>query len=87
VRTTTTIATFTKPFSLPGFDKPHAPGSFEIRTDEERLDTMFEAWRRLGTRILLPNRWGVEAWSVDPQDLREALSLDAQNSPPTPAIA
>jgi hypothetical protein len=76
--------TFTGPFTLPGFDKPHAPGTFEVRTDEERLDTTFEAWRRVGTTILLSEPWGAQAWSVDPHDLRKALRLDAENAPTSP---
>jgi len=81
VRTTTTLVTFTRPFTLFGFDKPHAPGSFEVRTDEKRLDTTFEAWLRVSTTILLSDRWGTQAWAVDPQELQNALDRDLDVGP------
>jgi len=86
MRTTATIVTFTKPFSLPGFEAPHAAGNFEVRTDEERLDTTWEAWRRLETTILLTGRGQTMAWPVSPLDLDKALRLDAQATlPPGPS--
>lgn len=81
MRTTTTIVTFTRPFTLFGFDKPHPPGSFEVRTDEERLDTTFEAWLRVGTTILLSDRWGTQSWAVDPKELQDALNRDLDVEP------
>ena len=75
------MVTFTRPFLLFGFDKPHPPGSFEVRTDEERLDTTFEAWRRVGTTILLSDRWGMQAWTVDPKELEDALNQDLDSAP------
>lgn len=61
---------------LPGFDRPHAPGTFEVRTDEESLDTSFDAWRRIATRILLVSGGSVQAWPVEPRDLDAAIAID-----------
>lgn len=76
MRTVITSVTFARPFMLPGFDRPHAPGSFEIRTDHERLGTTLEAWRRTDTRIMFVESGLTEAWPIDPRDLEKALLAD-----------
>jgi hypothetical protein len=77
LRTTTSSVTFARPFSLPGFNQPHAPGTFEVRTDEEALDLMsVAAWRRVATTILLVDLGRIEAWAVEPVDLEAAVRLD-----------
>jgi hypothetical protein len=38
-RTTVAHVTFTRRFKLPGMDEAYPPGSYEIETDEELLDT------------------------------------------------
>jgi hypothetical protein len=81
MRTTTSTVTFTRPFLLPGFDQPHAPGSFDVKTDEERLDTVVEAWRRVATTILLVGGGRIEAWRVDPWVLNAAIAADAAPQP------
>ena len=77
MRTTTSTVTFTRSFSLPGFDKPHAAGTYEVKTDEESLDASFAAWRRVATSILLVHGGSIQAWRVEPDDLAKALSEDA----------
>ena len=77
MRTTTSTVVFNRPFSLPGFDGPHAPGTFELKTDEESLDASFGAWRRVATTLLLVDRGQIQAWRVEPQDLAAAIAKDA----------
>ena len=82
MRTTISTVTFNRPFLLPGFDAPHAPGTFEVRSDEERLDTAFEGWHRVMTTLMLRSAGRVEAWPVDPADLAKAIAAD---TPPASA--
>jgi hypothetical protein len=82
MRTSISSVTFTRPFLLPGFDGPHAPGSFEVRTDEERLDTTVEAWLRVGTSILIVDGGFTQAWPVTPRDLDAALKADRAKGRP-----
>lgn len=67
--------TFRHAFILPGFDRPHRPGSFEIRTDRERLDVSWPAYR-LTTTILLTDGAELQAFEVKREDLDEALRRD-----------
>lgn len=55
-RTTKTTVTFTRPFSLNGFDGMQPAGSYSVETDEELLDGVsFPAYRRMATMMqLLP---------------------------------
>lgn len=76
MRTLTTSVTFRQPFLLPGFEAAHDPGTFEVKTDEERLDTTWEAWRRVATSILLVDGGRTWAWPVDPSALQLALTRD-----------
>jgi hypothetical protein len=76
-RTTSRTITFTFPFTLPGMSKPHAPGTFEVITDEEQLDVMWDA-RRSNTRVMFVYPGRVEAFSVTASDLEEAIAQDQQ---------
>ena len=80
MRTTTSTVTFTRSFFLPGFDKPHAPGTYEVKTDEESLDASFAAWRRVATSILLVHGGSIESWRVEADGLAKALAEDAIGS-------
>lgn len=54
-RTTIKSVTFTRPFTLNGYDSPHPAGTYVVETDEEPIeDLSFLAYRRTGTRIHLP---------------------------------
>jgi len=76
MRTEIAWVTFKHPFTLMGFETPHTPGSFEVRTDHERLDASVEAWRRAGTTIMLQTGGMRQAWPVEPTDLEQALKRD-----------
>lgn len=77
--------TFRHFFILPGFDRPHRPGSFEIRTDRERLDVSWPAYRLIVT-ILLTNGAELQACEVKRDDLDEALRRDNAEGSPQPDI-
>lgn len=73
--------TFRHHFILPGLDRPHRPGSFEVRTDRERLDVSWAAFR-LTLTILLTDGAALQAFEVKREDLDEALRRDnAEGSP------
>ena len=74
-RTTSRTITFRFPFTLPGMAEPHAPGTFEVMTDEEQLDVMWDA-RRSSTRVMFVYPGRVEAFQVNAHDLEEAIALD-----------
>lgn len=77
-RTTRTLVTFRRPFALSALAAVQPAGSYTVRTEEERLDTLtVDAWRQTGCIIVL--RWGgtEEHIDIDPQELRDALARDA----------
>ena len=76
-RTTTRMITFRSPFTLPGMTEPHAPGTFEVVTDEEQLDVMWDA-RRSSTRVMFVYPGRIEAFQVSASDLDQAIALDQQ---------
>lgn len=76
-RTTSRMITFQSPFTLPGMTEPHAPGTFEVITDEEQLDVMWDA-RRSSTRVMFVYPGRVEAFSVSAIDLEQAIAQDQQ---------
>jgi hypothetical protein len=80
VRTISSTVVFKRPFSLPGFDRPHAPGTFEVKTDEESLDASFGAWRRVATNVMLVDRGQTQAWRVEPRELADAIEKDVAES-------
>jgi hypothetical protein len=77
MRTAKRMVTFRHAFMLPGFDAAHPGGTFEVWTDEERLDTRFEAWLRVATTIRLVEAGQIVMWPVDPAALDQAIRLDA----------
>ena len=81
IRTSVRTVTFKKAFRLPGMDKSHAPGEFDVRVVEEPLDVMREAYHRTLT-IMLTSGGLTEAIAVPESALEEALAADG-----TPASA
>ena len=81
-RTTSTIARFSSPFLLPGFDTPQPAGEYRVEHDEEMIEVSSRlAWRRVGAFIHLP-AVGLQASTrqmvpVVPADLEAALEKDA----------
>jgi hypothetical protein len=55
IRTTQSVARFSSPFLLPGFDQPQAAGDYRVDQDEELIEGVSRlAWRRLSAFIHLP---------------------------------
>ncbi|MFC0010552.1 hypothetical protein [Devosia nitrariae] len=74
-RSTSRTVTFQFAFTLPGMSEPHAPGTFEVRVDEEQLDVTWDA-RRSTTRIMLDYSGRVEALPVTAGDLEGSILKD-----------
>lgn len=87
-RTTTKTLTFRRPFKLSGADDVQPAGSYVVETDEEQLDTSFQAYRRLATQICLRGTPGTaevgRVIDIDPQELEAVLKNDA-TEPKKPA--
>jgi hypothetical protein len=67
--------TFRSPFTLPGFDQPHRPGTFELRERRERLDVSFPAFV-VGLSIILVDGGTTQSIDVTRDDLDAALMRD-----------
>lgn len=82
-RTTKSTVTFTRPFTLSGFDGEQPAGSYSVETDEEMLDGVsFPAYRRLATMMQLDAKTigpgGIlQVAVIDPGQLEAALAADA----------
>ncbi len=94
-RTSKTTVTFTRPFSLSGFEGLQPAGSYSVETDEELLDGMsFPAYRRMATMMQLPaiGAKGAAGLSlqvavIDPSQLDAALAADVAVTPAGDAFA
>jgi hypothetical protein len=73
--------TFVHPFLLPGMDKPHAEGAFELASEQEELDVWWPAYRVTMT-IGLPVGAAIETYPVTRDDLDAALRTDTTAIPP-----
>ena len=84
-RTIRTTVTFTRPFSLSGFDGQQPAGSYSVETDEELLEGVsFPAYRRMATMMQLSSDAGLKSSAsgilqvavIDPRQLATALAAD-----------
>jgi hypothetical protein len=86
-RTTKSTVSFTRPFSLSGFDGEQPAGSYSVETDEELLDGVsFPAYRRMATMMQLdaPSRGSagmLQVAVINPDELAAALAADAAHNP------
>lgn len=69
--------TFRHPFLLPGLERPHAPGTFDLITEREALDVSWPAFR-LSMTLMLTEAGGVEAVPVTRDELDAALRRDSE---------
>jgi hypothetical protein len=77
-RTTRKTVTFTQPFHLAGVDGVQPPGTYEVDTEEEQIDSMtFLAWRRVTTTIVIARGGVTQLHCIDPVDLDASLLRDA----------
>ena len=76
-RTSHSHVTFRRPFRLTGMDTAAPAGSYKVDLEEERLDTLtVEAWRQTALILQITTTGITEHLTVDPQELRNALSRD-----------
>jgi len=86
IRTTSKLITFRNPFTLSALDKVYPPGNYQLRIEEQPLDTIsFVGWRQTGCLLGLFRDGAIEYVSVDPQELREALVRDGDQGTDPPA--
>jgi hypothetical protein len=69
--------TFRHPFTLPGLDGPHRPGTFDLVTEREALDVSWPAYR-LTLTLLLTEAGAIEAVPVSRGELDAALRRDSE---------
>lgn len=74
--TTVKSVTFDHPFRIPGMDRDHPAGTFELRISREPLDVSWEAYHETVT-LMLASGGLVEAWNVNAAELEAALARDA----------
>lgn len=67
--------TFRAPFLLAGMDRPHKPGTFEIRETRRALDVSWAAYQ-ISLSIMLVDGGSTEALDVSAEDLQLALAAD-----------
>lgn len=81
IKTSVRRAAFQNAFMLPGMDKAHAPGEFDVQVVEEPLNVMWEGYHRTLT-IMITSGAFTEAISVTETALDEALANDSQPAQP-----
>ena len=82
IRSRQVSVVFKHDFYIEGIDRTLPPGAYDVVTDEEDIEGLsFLAYRRVATsfRVTGPTRERVttESFSIDPDDLAEALRMDA----------
>ena len=86
VRSSERSLTFRRAFSLSAVDGPLPAGTYQVITEEERLEGLsFAAWQRTSTLLFLPARAlpgrAREIVPIDPHELDAALAADGLESP------
>jgi hypothetical protein len=77
-----TSVQFCRSFRLSGIDELLPPGTYEIETVEEQIDSLsIVGWRRISTAITVqgPTTLSRQLTSIDPADLAAALGQDRIN--------
>jgi len=82
LRTSTKTVTFARPFVLSGLEGVQPPGTYDVETSEELLQTSIPTYRNISTLIRLPTRADSAALDqvvdVNYADLSAALARDAK---------
>lgn len=89
LRSNTMTVTFRQSFCLPGHDAPFPAGTYEVLSEDERLDGLtFEAFRRVATFLRITGNGAssgrTELQPVSQQDLDAALLADQGKRPVGP---
>jgi len=80
-RTSHSHITLRRPFRLAGMDATAPAGSYKVDLEEERLDTLtVESWRQTALIMQITTAGITEHITVDPQELRDALSHDGDDA-------
>ncbi len=77
IKTSVRRVAFQNTFLLPGMDKAHGPGEFDVQIVEEPLDVMWEGYHRTLT-IMLTSGAFTEAVAVTEAALDKALAEDSR---------
>jgi hypothetical protein len=67
--------TFRRPFTLPGLDRPHRPGTFALRETRTRLDVSWPAYV-ISLSLILVDGAFTQVVDVSRSDLDVALARD-----------
>ena len=73
---------FRHAFRIQGIDRTLPAGAYDVITDEEAIEGIsFLALRRITTSFIACGtpRLSTESFDIDPEDLKEALRLDASD--------
>ncbi len=86
-RSSSSLVTFSNPFSLSGYPDELPAGEYEVVVEEELLQGLsFEAYRRTGTYLTVRNKGGklgcTEMRPIDPKDFELAHKHDRALAPP-----
>lgn len=81
MRSTTSMVTFARPFTLSGYSDELPAGEYEVIVEEELLQGLsFEAYRRTSTHLMVRGRKGkagtTEMRQISKSDLDMALDRD-----------
>ncbi len=69
-RTKTATVTFDDAFNVKATGESYPAGRYDVRTDEEAIDSMtVVAWRRVATAILVTAGGVTQAVSIEPAEL------------------
>ncbi|WP_170520028.1 hypothetical protein [Ruegeria sp. HKCCA6707] len=80
-RSSSSLVTFSNPFSLSGYPDELPAGEYEVVVEEELLQGLsFEAYRRTGTYLTVQGKGSkpgrTEMRPIDPEDFERALKQD-----------
>jgi len=88
-RTSHSHITFRRPFRLTGMETWAPAGRYKVDLEEERLDSLtVEVWRQTSVTLQITSAGATDYVNVDPQDLRDAMLRDGEDStdPTLPAL-
>ena len=78
-RTTHSTVIFLHPFQLRGMDGTAPAGSYQLSTEEEKLDTLtIESWRQTAVILQVARAGITEYLTIDPDELRAARARDGE---------